>query len=181
MDYELTGAGGRRKATVAARSSAMVLFDKFLLSMDFPCYDDFLAEIKENKRSSKEICNIVLFQKFGTFLVNCMSNKGVFYKSGTLLMYISGVNHCLQEAFPNDAVLKAGSLSGSWMQLLRYAIEKDVTRREIKLGQNVSDNALPIGRIILTDICDALLKVSGQSHHFNLKSIPLFAFLTDHN
>ena len=93
MDYELTGAGGRRKATVAARSSAMVLFDKFLLSMDYPCYEDFVVEIRENKRSSKEICNVVLFQKFGTFLVNCMSNKGVYYKSGTLLMYISGVNN----------------------------------------------------------------------------------------
>ena len=38
-------------------------------------------EIKENKRSSKEICNVVLFQKFRTFLLNCMSNKGLYYIS----------------------------------------------------------------------------------------------------
>ena len=66
MDYEITRAGGRRKATVAERSSAMVLFDKVLLSMDFPCYDDLVAEIKENKiikrdlqrRSIPEIQNV---------------------------------------------------------------------------------------------------------------------------
>ena len=109
----MTGAGGRRKATVAERSSAMVLFDKVLLSMDFPCYDDLVAEIKENKRSSKEICNIALFQKFRTFLLNCMSNKGLYYKSGMLLMYISGVNNCLQGQFPNEDVLKTACVNGS--------------------------------------------------------------------
>ena len=81
MDYEITRAGGRRKATVAERSSAMVLFDKVLLSMDFLCYEDLVAEIKENKRSSKEVCNVVLFQKFRTFPLNCMSNKGLYYIS----------------------------------------------------------------------------------------------------
>ena len=67
------------------------------------------------------------------------------------------------------------------MQLFRSAIEKDVTRREIKLGQKVSDNALPIGRSILIDICDTPLKVRGQSYYFILKSIHSYAFLTDHN
>ena len=70
-------------------------------------------EIKENKRSSKEICNVVLFQKFRTFLLNCMSNKGLYYKSGMLLMYISGVNNCLQGQFPNEDVLKTACVNGS--------------------------------------------------------------------
>ena len=68
MDYEMTGAGGRRKATTVAErsSSAMVLFDKVLLSMDFQCYENLVAEIKENKiikrdlqrRSIPEIQNV---------------------------------------------------------------------------------------------------------------------------
>ena len=113
MDYEITRAGGRRKATVAERSSAMVLFDKVLLSMDFLCYEDLVAEIKENKRSSKEVCNVVLFQKFRTFPLNCMSNKGLYYKSGMLLMYISGVDNHLQGHFPNEDVLKTACVNGS--------------------------------------------------------------------
>ena len=107
----MTGAGGRRKATVAERSSAMVLFDKVLLSMDFPCYDDLVAEIKENKRSSKEICNIAEIQNIPTKL---HEQQGfILYKSGMLLMYISGVNNHLQGHFPNKDVLKTACVNGS--------------------------------------------------------------------
>ena len=55
--------------------------------------------------------------------------------------------------------MKEATLQGCWYTVLRAAVDNDVTKRQIQLGQNVSDDVFPCGRNIIIEVCDALLKV----------------------
>ena len=160
VSYELTGGIGKSKATVDGKKSAISAFSKFLKSMLLPDYANMCAEIKGNVRNIGDLCDPTVFQKFATYLITFFLTKtNGTAKLGTILQYISGVVNQVYSDFPSNSTMIQSAIVGSWHTKLRDATTYDVTKRQINLGLNVKDDALPCGREVLKLVCSALLKV----------------------
>lgn len=144
------------------KKSAIVVFNKYLVSLLLPEYDILLEDIRTGVRDVNDLCNVSLFEKFAIFLITVFhTSKETSPKLSTMLQYISGTVSRIHEDFPRNEIMLQSQIAGSWYTKLRSATEYNVTKRMINLGLNVSDDALPIGRSLLVLICNALMVVSS--------------------
>jgi len=103
--------------------------------------------------------------QFATYLVN-MAKKadGDFYSLGSVHQFLSGVKETIRKENPSSAIWAghSGRNQGGgygWYDEIRYAAAKAIVARVFECGGSLKDLSLPIGRVLLRKVVEALLKL----------------------
>jgi hypothetical protein len=107
----------------------------------------------------EDLCNVSLFQEFGTFLCEFAFKR----KNGELLLhainYFGSAKEFVFERFPNNQIwnIKIGE-NKNWYSNIRKGIEKNISNICIREGIPICENSVPIGRTVLIQCAIELLK-----------------------
>ena len=102
--------------------------------------------------SEEELCSEQLFREFATTVRNNWYCCTVFVCGERNGNEKISAEHSLEER-----------LLERWYPSLRVAVEKKVNRRQIQDGRPIAESSLPLGRKLLTSICEGLMKVTSNS------------------
>ena len=164
-ELERAGQGGTSASTMAGRSASTAWFNTFQR-----------YEKKTGKRDVSETCDLAFLseeaacdlprlQRFATFLMTkARDDKGDLLKPGTCLSYFSGVINAIKSKFPRNDLF---SPPMEWNTNIRKSISRDVGRRCIEEGIEITEKSPPVGRVLMTRCCRSLLlenSIEGVTH-----------------
>ena len=81
--------------------------------------------------------------------------------AGSAVQYLGVIKELAILRFPENEMWHLHKLD-KWYPSLRLAIETKVNRRRMKAGQSTSDGSNPIGRVLLSKICHALMLIGNS-------------------
>lgn len=138
-DYRLSGTVGHASSTIAGKAAGMAHFNDFLSTKLMQPFE---------KLTESEVCNIALWQQYGTYVSECAVNKknGTDLLSwGTAKQVISGPKAVAENKFGSNAIWQ----HQDWYTKIRADIESTVVKRCIELGIPAEEKSEPVGRDLL--------------------------------
>ena len=168
IEYAPMPSTGSAKSTEKVRQAARTHFDFFCGSKHLPRWKEL---------SEDQFCDVNLFREFSTFLAEhaVVTKTKMLLMAGSAVQYLSVIKECAIARFPENEMWHLHRLD-KWYPSLRLAIETKVNRRRIKSGLSTSDGSNPIGRVLLSKICHALMLV-GDSESMKRRFAIVTTFL----
>jgi len=138
-DYRLSGTVGHAPSTIAGKVAGMAHFNDFLSTKLMQPFD---------KLSESEVCDVSLWQQYGTYVSECAVNKknGTDLLSwGTAKQVLSGPKAVAENKFGTNIIWQ----HQEWYTKIRSDIESTVVKRCIELGIPAEEKSEPVGRDLL--------------------------------
>ena len=140
---------GTSSKSVAGRTSAVKEFNKFLA----------LGKMKDfDSRTELELCDVSLWKSFGTYLMDwarTQTNESIAVN--TAMTYLSHARNVACKKFPGNPIWLDRD---SWYRDLRFILEKSMKKNKIAAGELVESKSPRIGRTLMTEISEALIRVN---------------------
>lgn len=161
MEYTPLASGGMAKSTLKGKNVAMKHFETFCSTKGLGLNSTGVASAQ--RLSEEELCSEQLFREFAMYITEfAMRSTGELFVSGTAAQYLSAAKEMAMRKYPQN-ILWEERLLERWSPSLRVAVEKKVNRRQIQDGRPIAESSLPLGRKLLTSICEGLMKVISNS------------------
>ena len=154
-ELERAGQGGTSASTMAGRSASVNWFNTFQryeskAGNRDPSETGNLADLSEDAA-----CDLPRLQRFATFLMTkARDDKGDLLKPGTCLSYFSGAINFIKSKFSRNDLF---SPPMEWNTNIRKSISRDVGRRCIEEGIEITEKSPPVGRVLMARCCRSLL------------------------
>ena len=87
-------------------------------------------------------------------MTKARDDKGDLLKPGTCLSYFSGLINAIKLKFPRNDLFNPPM---EWNTNIRKSIARDVGRRCIEEGIDITEKSPPVGRVLMTRCCHSLL------------------------